>query len=489
MATKLFLRETTNSGIGTYRDMVTTAGSASTTGVVNTVASGSEILWTKTAGGAVLEWISGRSPAGGWTLSGAVTFSIWAHESNNLANCGGRARLFKRTAAGSETEIGSGPWNDGVEFTKNTPTEMLWSGTPTPTTFAENDRLVARYYITNVGTMGGGYTCTLTYDAADAATGDSFVQLTETVAFKAESTTYNEAFTLGNSDGISLSAVLDAFGGLSLGASGGMTFSSLLDAQANLGLGTGGGLVVAGGLTLDSSLALGSSLGLATSGGLDLTSLLSLAASAGLTPSALLDAFGGLPLGMGGGIVSISVLDAFGGLSLNSVEGLTFGAVLDAVGAVSLSAGLTAGFAGTLDLIVALAFGSALGLTDLSVLDAFGAVGLGLGGGFVVAGQWEGTVGLGLGIGAALGFSGGLDLFASMTLAAGVAVNEAGTIPLIGYTALGAGLGVVFLADFYTGKITVLRSQRASQADRHVAAATVPRVIFAPARRRQMPGE
>ena len=186
MATKLFLRETTNNGIGAYRDMVTAAGASSTTGVVNTQASGTEIQWTKTAGGAVLEWISGRVPAGGFTLAGTMTFSIWAIESNMNANAGARARVFKRTAAGSESEIGGGPWNDGIEFSPTADTEMVWTGTPTSTAFAENDRIIVRIYITNAGTMGGGFTCTITYDAADAATGDSFFQINETVTFKAE---------------------------------------------------------------------------------------------------------------------------------------------------------------------------------------------------------------------------------------------------------------------------------------------------------------
>lgn len=185
MATKLFLRESADNAINGFRDMLTTAGSVTSDGVVNTVESGTEIQWTDTAGGAVLEWISGRAPVGGFTLSGTMTFSIWARENNMSANCGARARVFKRTAAGTVTEVGGGPYNDGVEF-GTAFAEMVWTGTPTSTAFAENDRLIVRYYITNIGTMGGGFTCTINYDAADAATGDSYFQINETVAFKAE---------------------------------------------------------------------------------------------------------------------------------------------------------------------------------------------------------------------------------------------------------------------------------------------------------------
>src|SRR5678816_2979974 len=115
MATKLFLRETTVTAIGSFRDMLASAGASLTTGVVNTAGSGTQIQWTKTAGGAVLEWISGRVPVGGFTLSGTMTFNIWASESATAANAGGRVRVFKRTAAGSESEVGGGPYNDGVE--------------------------------------------------------------------------------------------------------------------------------------------------------------------------------------------------------------------------------------------------------------------------------------------------------------------------------------------------------------------------------------
>lgn len=188
MATKLFLRSSQNNGIGaTYFDMLPTAGSGTATGVVNTVASGTEIQWTQTAGGSVLQFISGRAPAGGFTLT-STDISIWAHESNGQANCGGRYRVFKRAANGTETEIGGGPFNDGVEFGTSA-AEMLWTGNVTDTAFAENDRILLKIYITNVGTMGSGRTCTITYNGADGSTGDSFFNIAETVTFKSETQT------------------------------------------------------------------------------------------------------------------------------------------------------------------------------------------------------------------------------------------------------------------------------------------------------------
>jgi hypothetical protein len=185
MATKLFLRSTQTNGIGaTYFDMVTTAGAGSTTAAVTTVASGTEIQWTQSAGGGELLFISGRAPVGGFTLT-TTDISIWAHESGTGVNAGGAYRIFKRDSGGTETELGGGLYSDGVEFTKTTPTEMLWTGNPTDTAFAENDRILLKIQAANVGAMGDG-TATLTYNAADAATGDSFFNIAETITFKAE---------------------------------------------------------------------------------------------------------------------------------------------------------------------------------------------------------------------------------------------------------------------------------------------------------------
>jgi hypothetical protein len=182
MATTLYFRNTTTNGIGSYYDLIITAGSASDTGVVDTVGSGTEIQWTKTAGGAEMAFITGRVPSGGFTLTD-TNISAWCEESAANANCGGRYRVFKYTD--SEVEVAGGPFDDGVEF-GGAPTEMTWSGNVTDTAFAEDDRIVVKLYITNVGTMGANRDCTFTFNAADAQTGDSWFQIAENVTFKAE---------------------------------------------------------------------------------------------------------------------------------------------------------------------------------------------------------------------------------------------------------------------------------------------------------------
>ena len=196
MASKLFLRNTQDAspnvdlaviGVDTVYDMLKdTPGAAADTAVVNTVASGTEILLTKTAGGSTIGWVTGRVPVGGFTLT-TTDISAWWKESNMNANAGGRFRVYRYTpgAPATLTELGGGPFNDGVEFS-TADAEMLWAGNVTDQAFVEDERIVLKQFITNVGTMGGGFTCTHTFNSADATTGDSFFNLAETVVFKAE---------------------------------------------------------------------------------------------------------------------------------------------------------------------------------------------------------------------------------------------------------------------------------------------------------------
>lgn len=186
MATTLYCRDTIMNGISGFRDAIITRGAASTTGVVNTTGSGTNIQWTKTAGGTAMAWISGRSPVGGWTLSGLVTVRLRALESAGQANAGSRIRLYKLAAAGGETELTGSPWDDGAEYTTSD-AAYDWTFTPTSMAFAEDDRLIIRWFITNVGTMGAGRTCTMSYDGPSAAAaGDTFVTINENVTFKSE---------------------------------------------------------------------------------------------------------------------------------------------------------------------------------------------------------------------------------------------------------------------------------------------------------------
>lgn len=184
MATKLFLRASTINGISNYYDMLPVAGSSTTEeDVVTAVASGTEIQWTVTEGRASVAWISGRAPVGGFTLT-TTDVEIRAVESGMGVNAGGRYRIFKRTLAGIETELLGGPFDDGVEFDTSAAT-MSWVGNPTDTVFLEDDRILVKFYITNIGTMGAG-NCSLRFDGDELGARDSFFNIAETVTFKPE---------------------------------------------------------------------------------------------------------------------------------------------------------------------------------------------------------------------------------------------------------------------------------------------------------------
>lgn len=195
MATKLFLRNTTTNGItdtgdGIVYDMLTTAGAAADDDVVTTTSGGSNIQWTQSAGGSTIAFISGRVPAGGFTLDGQVDMSVWALESAMAVNAQIGIRLFRYEPGPTITEISSQN-NDGVEL-GTAITEMTWAygAASINQAFSENDRFLVRLICTAAPalSMGAG-TATIRFNAADAATGDSFVQIAENVTFKAEETT------------------------------------------------------------------------------------------------------------------------------------------------------------------------------------------------------------------------------------------------------------------------------------------------------------
>jgi len=176
MPTKLFFHEN-SSGISDYKDMLTTPPTGSTVALNgSTTAGGTEVYPPGCS------WISGYTPPGGFTLT-TTDISMWQYETNMNANIGGRYRLYKRTIGGTETELGGGPFNDGVEMAIGVGNirEDSWVGNCTDTAFAVNDRLVVKYFITAAGgTMAVGYQGFVQFNSA---TYDSFLNIAQTVAF------------------------------------------------------------------------------------------------------------------------------------------------------------------------------------------------------------------------------------------------------------------------------------------------------------------
>lgn len=135
-----------------------------------------------------LEWIGPRF-ASGWAAETANQFggNVWAVESSFAANCGVRVKVFRRQPDGTESQIYTVSTSELVVFEGGSGLKSLAGGTVTPTSCQPDDRLVVRPYLINVGTMGGGATCTLYYDhdVADVD-GDSFLTFVGLPEWKGE---------------------------------------------------------------------------------------------------------------------------------------------------------------------------------------------------------------------------------------------------------------------------------------------------------------
>lgn len=192
-----FRRDASAVGGNFYQLLTTRSAVASTTGVVQT-ANVSQIQWTRTAGGTVLEWISPRVKdhwlfqqtgiTGAWIVSATIV----GFESAATANAGVRVKVF-RWRAGVEAECLTMDWTTAELGTTQVTFQLADTGIAgvgnivvTPTDFQVDDRIVARLYAIPIGgAMPAGQTATFVYD--DSATSTSRLQLLESPDFKAES--------------------------------------------------------------------------------------------------------------------------------------------------------------------------------------------------------------------------------------------------------------------------------------------------------------
>jgi hypothetical protein len=177
MPTTFYLRNA-DIGVNNYMLGALQRGASVTTLTINTTSGGTDI-----SGG-----FFATAPLAAFTLSGSVTVSCRASESNNTANSGMRYRLYKWSPSGGLSSALL-TLTQGAELTTTNSTVSL-SGTPTSTAFANGDVLVVEVAITNVGgTMGSGRTVDVTYNGATAnATGDSFFTINENVVLKQRAT-------------------------------------------------------------------------------------------------------------------------------------------------------------------------------------------------------------------------------------------------------------------------------------------------------------
>ncbi|PKM98533.1 MAG: hypothetical protein CVU79_02590 [Elusimicrobia bacterium HGW-Elusimicrobia-3] len=135
---------------------------------------------TKIEGGTAVAWYT--DPLDAVTISGNITFNIWAMESHNQANAGLAAELLRVSASGAVQSVISAVAAPASELgTSLGP--ITWTMTPVPTALLNGERLALRVYIDDVGTMGAGRTVTATIDGpTPAASGDSWFSTVENLA-------------------------------------------------------------------------------------------------------------------------------------------------------------------------------------------------------------------------------------------------------------------------------------------------------------------
>lgn len=184
MPTDFFLRSSA-SGLGGagQRRLSQRRGRASATVVTTTVASGTNIQVTATAGGQALSWFS-EPITEAITISGTVTVNIRGLESANTVNAG-RGILIERTdnagTVQSTIVAVTGVPSTITEFTTSDAANGTATYTPTSTAMAAGERIKVTLSIRNVGTMGAG-TATISHEGpASAAAGDTWVRFNENI--------------------------------------------------------------------------------------------------------------------------------------------------------------------------------------------------------------------------------------------------------------------------------------------------------------------
>ena len=172
MATTFYLRNS-KIAISGYNFLAVARGAVAASLTVNTVGGATWIP--------INTWVT--APLNAFTLSGTINIQIRASENNNAANAGIECRMYKWSPSSGL----SGAFLTLKQATElsTTDSSVTLSGTPTTTTFNNGDAIVITVGITNIGTMGGSRTVTMTYDGPSAnVTGDSYVTINENVVLK-----------------------------------------------------------------------------------------------------------------------------------------------------------------------------------------------------------------------------------------------------------------------------------------------------------------
>ena len=130
--------------------------------------------------GSYVVWLSDPLAAA-VTVSGSITFNLWAAEGSMSANCSINCLIRRLQPDGTYTTVHK-TVRTGESATSST--KYNWAETPgAGVDFAIGDRVVIVPFGDDAGTMGAGYYHTFYYNAQGNVSGDSFVTFTETMSF------------------------------------------------------------------------------------------------------------------------------------------------------------------------------------------------------------------------------------------------------------------------------------------------------------------
>lgn len=178
MSTTLYLRDLASSlGGAGQKALSERQGRAAVTTTTNTVASGTNIQITATAGGQALTWFS-EPLVDPVTISGTITLNIRCRESANNVNAGIALLIERANNAGTVQSTVSARAVIGAEA-GTAEAARTGTRTPTSTAFSAGDRIRVTLSVINVGTMGAGTFNTYHDGQPTGASGDSYVTFAE----------------------------------------------------------------------------------------------------------------------------------------------------------------------------------------------------------------------------------------------------------------------------------------------------------------------
>src|SRR5436190_2320567 len=135
------------------------------------------------------------------TISGTITFNLWASENNMSANVAINCIIERVNSQGAIVSTICQTART-TELAVTTRAVNNFTATPTSTNMNKGDRLRFRIFGDDAGTMASGFTWDFSYGGATAASdGDSYVQFTETFGFLTTDPTTTTVYpTTTNSD-------------------------------------------------------------------------------------------------------------------------------------------------------------------------------------------------------------------------------------------------------------------------------------------------